>query len=280
MNSPRLVIFGNNKVARHITNWLLDTGQNVVAIIPEGRDFVKGAQAWEEEFYDNDWIDSNNERFRKICILHGNINKFAKEMKNTLKPDLLIGCRSYYRVSQDILSIPTIGTTNLHYGDLPRYGGCHTIQHALINCEMKIGVTLHFMSDQYDTGPVIDKIFVPVFGSANKTIKVYGIELFNTFIKSAFDIYQECNITAINLFKDNYERIVSKDIDPKPQDLKNRRYYDKHSFDFKDNVISIKRINEDRINNYRNVARKMAALWFPPFQKPSTNLYFPTIKGF
>ena len=63
---------------------------------------------------------------------------------------------------EDVLSIPPLGAVNVHYALLPRYRGPNPVQWALINDERETGVTLHYMSPEFDTGDVIAQRRVPV----------------------------------------------------------------------------------------------------------------------
>ena len=44
---------------------------------------------------------------------------------------------------------------NLHPAPLPEYRGCNSYAHAIINGEDEYGVSLHYMDDGIDTGPLI-----------------------------------------------------------------------------------------------------------------------------
>ena len=54
-----------------------------------------------------------------------------------------------------VLAIPAKGAVNVHGGLLPHYRGGHVTQWAIINAEREFGVTLHYIDEGVDTGPVI-----------------------------------------------------------------------------------------------------------------------------
>jgi methionyl-tRNA formyltransferase len=58
-------------------------------------------------------------------------------------------------LGQDILSSSQIGGINIHNGKLPEYRGCHTINWAVANGEKEAEVSLHWLDDGIDTGPII-----------------------------------------------------------------------------------------------------------------------------
>jgi methionyl-tRNA formyltransferase len=55
---------------------------------------------------------------------------------------------------KEILSIPKHGFLNVHFSLLPKYRGAAPIQWALINGETETGVTLFWLDEGMDTGPI------------------------------------------------------------------------------------------------------------------------------
>jgi hypothetical protein len=51
---------------------------------------------------------------------------------------------------------------NLHPAPLPEYRGCNSYAHAIINGEREYGVTLHYMDEGVDTGPIIESRRFPL----------------------------------------------------------------------------------------------------------------------
>ncbi|HVO33487.1 MAG TPA: methionyl-tRNA formyltransferase, partial [Elusimicrobiota bacterium] len=56
---------------------------------------------------------------------------------------------------KDILGIPRLGFLNVHFSLLPTYRGAAPIQWALINGEARTGVTLFWLDEGMDTGPLL-----------------------------------------------------------------------------------------------------------------------------
>lgn len=52
---------------------------------------------------------------------------------------------------------------NLHTGLLPDYGGCDILYHTLKNEDPFQGLTLHTITEAYDRGGVVAKVYYPVF---------------------------------------------------------------------------------------------------------------------
>ena len=56
---------------------------------------------------------------------------------------------------KEILSIPKYGFLNVHFSLLPKYRGAAPIQWALVNGETETGVTLFWLDEGMDTGPIL-----------------------------------------------------------------------------------------------------------------------------
>ena len=61
----------------------------------------------------------------------------------------------YKIIPQNLLSIPKIGSINLHASYLPNYKGASPIQRALMNNDKFLGITTFFINNQIDEGNII-----------------------------------------------------------------------------------------------------------------------------
>lgn len=62
---------------------------------------------------------------------------------------------------EEIASVPC-GIVNLHLAPLPQYRGFYAFTHAIANGEDSFGVTLHYVDEGIDTGPIIATKPVPI----------------------------------------------------------------------------------------------------------------------
>jgi methionyl-tRNA formyltransferase len=69
--------------------------------------------------------------------------------------DLLVNVHSLYLVHPAIVAAPTIGSFNLHPGPLPEYAGLNVPSWAIYEGRRSHGVTLHWMDEGIDTGPIV-----------------------------------------------------------------------------------------------------------------------------
>lgn len=81
----------------------------------------------------------------------------SEEFIRSLNPDLVISAYFSQIIDKNILSIPKVGSINIHPGWLPSYRGSLSYFWALKNDEKKAGVTIHWMDEGLDTGSIIDR---------------------------------------------------------------------------------------------------------------------------
>lgn len=76
---------------------------------------------------------------------------------NPPKTDFQLGVSYCYprKIPLELLSIPKFGFVNYHPAPLPKYKGPKESSFAIKNQEMEWGVTVHYMDEDYDTGPII-----------------------------------------------------------------------------------------------------------------------------
>ena len=71
-----------------------------------------------------------------------------------LKPDLVIAISFGMLVKKAALDMPKHGWINLHFSLLPKYRGAAPVQRAILAGEHKSGVTVFFLDEGMDTGPI------------------------------------------------------------------------------------------------------------------------------
>jgi methionyl-tRNA formyltransferase len=82
------------------------------------------------------------------------------EIAATLKalaPDLAVAVAYGRILKKDILAVPRLGTLNVHFSLLPKYRGAAPVQWALAKGETKTGVTIFWLDEGMDTGPIFVK---------------------------------------------------------------------------------------------------------------------------
>ncbi len=106
----------------------------------------------------------------------------------TINPDIIFCFGGMQIIPKEVLDIPKQGVLNIHPALLPKYRGRFSTVHALFNGEEYTGVTLHYMSEALDAGPIISqKKYKVEDGDTGKTLydkfTAAGAELFKNFLK-------------------------------------------------------------------------------------------------
>jgi methionyl-tRNA formyltransferase len=77
----------------------------------------------------------------------------ADKLKS-LKPDLTVVVAYGRLLKADVLSVPRLGSLNVHFSLLPKYRGAAPVQWALVRGETQTGVSLFWLDEGMDTGPI------------------------------------------------------------------------------------------------------------------------------
>lgn len=115
-------------------------------------------------------------------------SKALKAKIMQIKPEIIFCIGSTAYIPESILSSAKIGTINIHPALLPKYRGRYSTVHAIFNGEKTTGVTLHWMNDRIDAGPIIMQEKFPILPEDtgktvyNKFTKT-GVKLFSKFLK-------------------------------------------------------------------------------------------------
>ena len=170
----------------------------------------------EKRFYANELINFCNKNNIKIFPVKNNL-EISSNLKK-LNSNLLVMFGFGIILKSSVLGI--IDCINLHMGILPFYRGRHVMFHALMNEESEIGMTLHKVDGNIDTGEIID-----IFTVYNSEY-IYGnyfidhISSFETKILSS--IYRYRKFGNVNKVKNEigcyYPRITKNDLTVKLED--------------------------------------------------------------
>jgi len=79
--------------------------------------------------------------------------------------DLLVNVHSLFLIHPSVLAAPKIGSFNLHPGPLPEYAGLNVPSWAIYRGESSHAVTLHWMDEGIDTGPIAWQTRFPIDGA-------------------------------------------------------------------------------------------------------------------
>lgn len=167
---------------------------------------------------------------------------FNRNYKNYLKGrfkhvDIIFVHGYHYRIKRDIIENEKIKTVNFHQSLLPKYGGRHPLNWAIIKGENTTGITFHHINEEIDGGDIIFQKKIRV-SRDDDVISLYGktIKCASKYIKGVI------------------ESVYDASFIPVKQDIKKREYFSPRGPD--DGEI----LECDTVKETRN---KVRALVFP-----------------
>lgn len=83
-------------------------------------------------------------------------------MIEPLRPDLIMSFGFPWLIPDDVLALPPLGAINIHASSLPKYRGPHPIGWAFRNGDTELGLTVHRLDDQFDTGNILATGSIPI----------------------------------------------------------------------------------------------------------------------
>ena len=109
------------------------------------------------------------------------------DLLRSLSPELTVVAAYGQILPEDILSIPTHGSINVHASLLPKYRGAAPINRAILNGEKETGVSIMYMAKKLDAGDVISARKLPILPEDNaitlfEKLALLGAELLSDTI--------------------------------------------------------------------------------------------------
>jgi methionyl-tRNA formyltransferase len=149
------------------------------------------------------------------------------ERVRSLAPDLILVNSYSMLLRDDVLSIPGCGAINVHTALLPRYRGSNPFQWVIINNETETGVTMHYMTADFDAGDIV----------AQRRVAV-------CFEDTWRDLQSRCAAATREMLSEEMPRILSQKNTRRPQDDSNssrfnRRRPEDGRIDWRQSVLSI-----------------------------------------
>jgi folate-dependent phosphoribosylglycinamide formyltransferase PurN len=125
-----------------------------------------------------------------------------KEYLELLKPDIIIN-QAQAILKEDFISIPSIGCLNRHAALLPKYRGRIAPFWAFLNQEKESGVSIHFIDEKIDNGPIV----------VQKKVPIERFDTFNSLVKKIFNIVPDSFLESLDIIREgNYENtLISND---------------------------------------------------------------------
>ena len=150
MTDLRIIFMGTPEFAVPSLEILIGNNKNIVAVITaedkaKGRGQKLGISPVKEA--------ALNHGIKVLQPAKLKDQSFLEELRN-LKADLQVVV-AFRMLPEAVWSMPGRGTFNLHASILPQYRGAAPINWAIINGEIRTGVTTFFLRHEIDTGAII-----------------------------------------------------------------------------------------------------------------------------
>lgn len=121
--------------------------------------------------------------------------------------DFIMSVLYPFIIEKEIIKKAKIATINLHQAPLPEYKGCNATSHAIINGEKYFGGTLHLMTEDLDSGDIIEK----------RTFRIDDK-------LTAKELYELNDTNCLNIFKDHIKKVLDNSFNTSPQDKNIKSY--------------------------------------------------------
>jgi methionyl-tRNA formyltransferase len=152
-----ILFMGSPEFAAHCLDQLVADGFNIKACIT-GPDRKKGRGLKLAES-----AVKTSAKKNQIPVYQPTNLKDASFISQMKELNLDLGIVVAFRMLPEVLwNLPRLGTINLHASLLPNYRGAAPINWAIINGEVKTGITTFFLKHEIDTGDVILRAEVPI----------------------------------------------------------------------------------------------------------------------
>lgn len=235
----KIVLFGNGRVVINAHKYLASVGHQLLSVIdPDDT----GLDSWKLSF--GKFLKKQSADYFSPPSFKD--SKFLFDLQS-FNADIMLSLQCSQIISQDIINLVSGEIFNFHFADLPKNRGCHPVNWHIKNGDKYIGVTLHKLIAEFDAGNIIDK-------------KIREIHF-----ESLKKLYGWCEDAAIELLKENIDKLINKNYSELPQNIAQVVYYSRHSIDFSFPYINWNKTASD-------VARQIQALIFPPLNMPKTRI--------
>lgn len=153
--STRAVVFAYSEIGVQCLSTLLDNGVQVPLVVTHT-----------DDLYETRWFASVAElaRARGIETLMPADPNCVDVMNRVraAQPDFLFSFYFRQILRPELLALAPHGALNMHGSLLPKYRGRAPLNWAIVNGETETGVTLHYMEERPDAGPIVDRESVPI----------------------------------------------------------------------------------------------------------------------
>ena len=189
-----------------------------------------------EEIYD--WLNQRDD----IQVMALLTEKNQLSIIEKLEPDIVISSGFEHKVPKQIIEIPENGIINLHPSYLPYNRGSHPHIWSLVE-GTPAGVSLHYMVEAIDEGPIIDK----------KEVRVEPQDTART-------LYDRLTVEMVELFKQNWPEIIEDNVEAEQQNLEQGTTH------YQRELEDLCRLKMGEKVKVGDLIERLRALTYPPYR--------------
>jgi len=97
-----------------------------------------------------------------LDVIASNYPKRWASLVSVWQPDFIVCAGFNWKLPAELLNLPRLGAINFHDALLPKYRGRNAFGWALRNDEPEFGVTIHYMSPEFDDGAILAQQPIPI----------------------------------------------------------------------------------------------------------------------
>jgi methionyl-tRNA formyltransferase len=204
MDNKSCVFIGGKQIGVNCLKQLLNHNITPKLIIANSDD--DGRDTWHESLV-------KVAKQKKLPVIQGQKVKNPEIIQKikSLSPEVIFCIGGTQLIPKEVLTIPTLGCLNIHPAYLPKFRGRFSTVHAIASGEKTTGVTVHWMDDGIDSGPIIMQKKIAIEPTDT------GRTLYDKFTKEGEKLFI--------IFMQRW--IQGKKITAKPQNEKKATYYPK-----------------------------------------------------
>ena len=188
-----------------------------------------------EEIYN--WLNQREDVEVKALLTEKDQLDLIKE----LEPEIVISAGFEHKVPEEIIEVPEKGIVNVHPSFLPYNRGSYPYIWPILD-GTPAGVSIHYMTEGIDEGPIIDQMEVPV--KPEDTAK---------------DLYERLKAESVLLFKESWPEI-KKGVKGLSQDLSTGQVH------YRSDLDDVAEIDLDENVRAGDLIDRLRGLTFPPHE--------------
>ena len=179
MNETRCIFIGGKQIGVNCLRRLLE--KNVRPQLVMGNPDDKG----EDSILHHSLLKLAEEKNLKIIHEKKLNNPELIELFKTIQPEIIFCIGGVRLIPPNMLKIPRLGCLNIHPALLPKYRDRYSTAHSIFNGDKSTGVTIHWMDEGIDSGPIIlqESIVIEQDDTARSLWEKFTVEGEKLFVK-------------------------------------------------------------------------------------------------